>query len=166
MNPLDSHSALQTSECDIEKQGELKGSDINVLQKTENHDFLEVAKTNSSSSSNQYGTAVAPMLPNSRIAKWNAKVEGLAGFEARGITRVLPGERHGGGRRDYLQMFALWFSMDLVVISIITGLLGPLVFELGWVDSVCIVIFASAASVCPVSYISTFGPESGNRTMV
>ena len=106
------------------------------------------------------------MLFKGRFAKWNDKVEGLAGLEARGIVRVSAEERHGGGVKRYIQMFALWFSINTSALSIIPGLLGPLVFELGWVDCVCIVIFANALSSCGASYTSTFGPESGNRTMV
>ena len=93
-------------------------------------------------------------------------MEGLAGLEARGIKRVLPAEKHDGSQQGYLQMFALWSSINLVVINIVGGLLGPIVFELGWTDSVCIVIFANAASCCGAAYIATFAPESGNRTMV
>lgn len=63
-------------------------------------------------------------------------------------------------------MLVLWFGINLGVINIITGFLGPLVFQLGWVDCVCIVIFANALSACAPAYMSTFGPESGNRTMV
>ena len=63
-------------------------------------------------------------------------------------------------------MFLLWFSINLVSLNIITGLLGPLLFELGWVDSVCIVVFATMISACGTAYTSTFGPLSGCRTMV
>ena len=66
----------------------------------------------------------------------------------------------------YLQMFTLWFSINVVVNNLAVGFLGPLVFSLGWVDCVCLVIFANALSCCGAAYTSTFGPESGNRTMV
>ena len=116
------------------------------------------------------GTASAvpptPILLRGRLAKWNAKVEGLAGLEARGITRVLPEERHDLKTMGYVQMFGFWFGMNLVVENIVIGFLGPLVFKLGWKDSVCIVIFASALACCGPSYLGTFGAESGNRTMV
>lgn len=143
---LDAH---QKPEHDIEKWGEVKSAEINDADHT----------------SSDNNNSPSPAL-RGRLANWNAKVESFAGLEARGITRVLPEEKHGGGRRGYLQMLALWFSMNLVVLNIITGLLGPLVFQLGWVDSVCIVIFANALSACGPAYISTFGPEGGNRTMV
>ena len=164
MNPLDHPGTNQIPNNDVEKLGE-ESAEINVtgagsdtsLDPTKNYPFFD--------SSNQHDIP-PPVALNGRLAYWNAKVEGLAGLEARGITRVLPEEKHGGGRRGYQQMFALWFSISMAATSIITGLLGPLVFQLGWVDCVCIIIFAIALASCPVSYISTFGPQSGNRTMV
>lgn len=66
----------------------------------------------------------------------------------------------------YLQMFTLWFSINVVVNNLAVGFLGPLVFNLGWVDCVCLVIFANALSACGAAYTGTFGPQSGNRTMV
>ena len=167
MNPMRHPDAHQNPENDVEKWGEVKSAAIDDAAKTgDENKFPGTTNTASSfASSTQHDIPPAPALKG-RFAKWNAKVEGLAGLEARGITCVLPEEKYGGGRRGYLQMFVLWFSMCLEVLNIITGLLGPLVFQLGWVDSVCIVIFASALASCGPAYISTFGPESGNRTMV
>lgn len=101
-----------------------------------------------------------------KVGYWNTKVENITGLESRGIVRVLPFEKNAGGIQDYLQMFALWFSIDLVTYSIITGFLGVLVFSLGWVDCIVIIIIANAVAACGAAYLSTFGPESGNRTMV
>lgn len=155
------------SQNDVEKWGELKSTEINVTTNTGSDSLPDANNTSSSfDSSNQHDIPPNPLLFKGKLAKWNSKVEGLAGLEARGIKRVLPEEKHGGGKYGYLQMLALWFSINLTAASIITGLLGPLVFQLGWVDCVCIVIFANALSSCGASYTSTFGPESGNRTMV
>ena len=107
-----------------------------------------------------------PVLIKGRLAKWNARVERLSGLEARGITRVLPEEKHDLKTMGYVQMFSLWFGMNIVVANIVVGLLGPLLFQLGWRDSVCIVIFANALSSAAPSYLATFSAESGNRTMV
>lgn len=101
------------------------------------------------------------------LARWNAKIENLAGLEVRGITRVLPEERHAvGGWPAYQHMFMLWFGMNLCALVVIPGFFGPLVFNLGWVDCVCIVIFASALGSCGPAYMATFGPVSGCRSMV
>ena len=154
-------NSLQFPENDVEKRGELK------LSETDSDTFHDTTVTSSSSPANhEHENHPSPVLLKGRLANWNAKVEGLAGLEARGITRVLSAEKHDGSQHGYFQMFALWTSINLVAINIVTGLLGPIVFELGWVDSVCIVIFANAASCCGAAYIATFSPESGNRTMV
>lgn len=154
-------NSLQFPENDVEKRGELK------LSETDSDTFPYTTNTSSTSpANNENETPPTPVLLKGKLATWNAKVEGLAGLEARGITRVLSAEKHDGSHHGYLQMFAMWSSINLVAINIVTGLLGPIVFELGWVDSVCIVIFANAASCCGVAYPSTFSPESGNRTMV
>ncbi|KAK3704326.1 Vitamin B6 transporter [Vermiconidia calcicola] len=102
----------------------------------------------------------------SRLVRWNAKIEGLAGFEARGISRVLPEEKHGGSAAGYVQMFALWFGMSLCVINLVLGFLGPQVFQLGWVECVCITIFANALACCGPAYMATFGAPSGHRSMI
>lgn len=163
MDPLDHPGAHQMPENDVEKWG---GTEINISSNSGSSTFHDATLSPSSDNSNQHDVPPTPLLLKGKLAYWNAKVEGLAGLEARGITRVLTEEKHSGGISAYLQMFALWFSMNLAATSITTGLLGPLVFQLGWVDCVCIVIFANALSSCGPSYIATFGPQSGNRTMV
>ncbi|KAL9628768.1 MAG: hypothetical protein Q9164_007151, partial [Protoblastenia rupestris] len=163
MDPLNhTGAAHQIPQNDVEKWAESKPTEINV---TSDNSPDATNASSSNSYHNQYDIPPEPVLLKGKLAIWNAKVEGFSGLEARGITRVLPEEKHGGGRKGYLQMLALWFSINLVATNIITGLLGPLIFQLGWVDCVCIAIFANALSSCGASYISTFGPESGNRTM-
>lgn len=107
-----------------------------------------------------------PPTAQGRVARWKARVEGLAGLEARGISRVLPEEKHAVGPSAYVQIFAIWFGMNLCAISLFIGLLGPPIFHLGWTDSVCIVIFANLPGCCAGAYTATFGPESGHRAMV
>ncbi|KAL8644051.1 MAG: hypothetical protein Q9226_007962 [Calogaya cf. arnoldii] len=132
-----------------------------ALAQTDTH-----TSDDSTNSSLQHDIPPTSVLLKGRLARWNEKIEGLAGLEARGIIRVLPDEKHAGGIRHYLQMMLLWFSINLTSANIITGLLGRLLFSLGWTDAVCIAIFATALAACSVSYISTFGPASGNRTMI
>ncbi|KAL9097497.1 MAG: hypothetical protein Q9165_000393 [Trypethelium subeluteriae] len=112
------------------------------------------------------GSTVPSSARRNRLARWNARIEGLAGLEARGILPVVPDEKHAIERVGYLQMFLLWSGINLCIINLIVGFFGPLVYNLGWVDSVCISIFAIALSSCGPAYIATFGPPSGLRTMV
>ena len=164
MNPLSHPGTLQIPENDIEKRGELKSTEVDVTAKAGSD--TDVANSPTLDSSTEHDIAPTPVLLKGKLGEWNSKVENLAGLEARGITRVLPEEKHERGAYGYLQMFLLWFSIDLVATNIITGMLGPLIFALGWKDSICISIFALALSCCGPSYTATWGPVSGNRTMV
>ena len=56
--------------------------------------------------------------------------------------------------------------MNLCVISLVPGFLGPLVYNLGWTDCVYIAIFANALAACGPAYTATFGASSGLRTMI
>ncbi len=61
--------------------------------------------------------SVDDAVPSSTIAghlkRINARIEGLAGFEARGITRVLPEERQPPSLAGDLQVAILWLSANL-----------------------------------------------------
>ncbi|KXX76635.1 Vitamin B6 transporter TPN1 [Madurella mycetomatis] len=61
------------------------------------------------------------------LAKLNTRLERLHGFEARGITRVLPSERHPASTMAYTQVFILWFGANISVNNLAVALLGPLV---------------------------------------
>ena len=117
--------------------------------------------TNSSEQS-----VVSPMPVPGRLARWNARIEGLAGLEARGIARVPPDERHQGSFLGYAQMAMLWFSANVTANNLAVGLLGPLVFDLGFVDSVMMATFGALLGSAGAAYMSIWGAQSGNRTMV
>ncbi|KAL8874690.1 MAG: hypothetical protein Q9174_000030 [Haloplaca sp. 1 TL-2023] len=155
MSPFKHSDLTQDSRHDVEKQIPSKASpEVNITASptaTTDVDPEHISE---------------PTLFRGRLAQWNAKVEGLSSLEARGITRVLPEHRFTGGLRGHVQMVLLWFSINLVANNIITGLFGPLVFALGWTDSVCIVVFAYILGVAAPAYMATFGPESGNRAMI
>ncbi|CAL8581171.1 Vitamin B6 transporter [Xanthoria parietina] len=155
---------MRAPRVDVERQGHTEDKQIgdpHILAQTDTD-----TTDDSAHSSLQHDIPPTPVLLQGRLARWNDKIEGLAGLEARGITRVTSDEKHAAGIRQYLQMVALWFSMNLTSANIITGLLGRLLFSLGWIDAVCIAIFATGLAACSVSYVSTFGPASGNRTMI
>ena len=101
-----------------------------------------------------------------RLAQWNTKIEGLAGLEARGIARVPPDERHRGSFLGYAQMAMLWFSTNVTANNLAVGLLGPLVYDLGFVDAVMMATFGALLGSAGTAYMSIWGAQSGNRTMV
>ena len=108
-----------------------------------------------------------PALPvPTTLARWNAKIESLAGLEARGIVRVQEDERHGSSWFGYLQMATIWFSANVTANNLAVGLLGPLVFGLGFTDSALMACFGSVVGSAVTAYMSIWGAQSGNRTMV
>lgn len=122
--------------------------------------------------------AVHPLVPSTSddtepdlyvppfLHRLNTRIESLAGFEARGITRVLPSERQAPSRAADLQVAILWFSANISVNNMTVGLFGPLVFGLGFVDSALCAVFGGLLGSCSTGYMSIWGPASGNRTMV
>jgi len=140
---------------DLEKQGaETNVSSRNSTEKT----------TLESSPSPEISPGIIPVP--TKLQRWNAKIESLAGLEARGIARVLPEERHGSSAMGYAQMAILWFSANVTANNLAVGLLGPLVFNLGFVDSAMMAVFGSFVGAIPTAYMSIWGAQSGNRTMV
>ena len=118
-----------------------------------------------SSTSDKEGEVAPIPVPNA-LRRLNNKIEGLSGLEARGITRVLPEERHDISPLRYAQIAIVWYSANISANNLAAGLLGPLLFSLGFVDSVMMAVFGTLLGSCFVAYTSTWGPQSGNRTMV
>lgn len=161
-NPLHPPAAHQIPEHDVEKRGELndKDADIQVSSFTGSNSEENTSDTPHSS------LDATPVILKGRLRRWNDTIEGFAGLEARGITRVLPEEKHGISLMGYAQMCILWFSVNVTVNNLAVGFLGPLLFSLGWVDSVLLTVFGCALGSVGTAYTSTWGAESGNRTLV
>lgn len=106
------------------------------------------------------------IIPTSKWRRWANFVENLAGVEARGIERVPAEERHQGGAREYMQMLLLWLSANLTANNTTVGVLGPLVFGLGFTDAALCATFGGFLGAAGVGYSSMWGPRSGNRTLV
>jgi len=98
--------------------------------------------------------------------RWNARIESLAGFEARGLARVHESERHPPSNMGLLQMLLLWFSANLTINNLAVTLTGPLLFGLGFVDCALCAIFGVTLGALSTAYMATWGAVSGNRTMV
>ena len=102
----------------------------------------------------------------SGFKRFNARIEGLAGLEARGIERVPSDERQPASSAADLQVAILWFSANLSLNNLATGLFGPMVFGLGFLDSALLAVFGTILGSASTAYMATWGPQSGNRTMV
>lgn len=108
-----------------------------------------------------------PKLPvPSTLRTLNSRIENLAGFEARGITRVLPEERHAPSLSNDLQVAIMWYSANISLNNLAAAMLGPLAFELGFLDCAMCAVFGALLGSLTTAYMSIWGPQSGNRTMV
>lgn len=113
------------------------------------------------------GHDVEAKLPvPSRLRELNNRIENLAGFEARGITRVLPEERQPPSRSNDLQVAIMWYSANISLNNLAAAMLGPLAFELGFLDCAMCAVFGAFLGSLTTAYMSIWGPQSGNRTMV
>ena len=107
------------------------------------------------------------LLPHNSFQRWAVRLETNIGLEARGVERVpeeLRAKKTVVG--DYIQMGLIWFSANLTANNTMLGLLGPSLFLLGLSDAMVIAAFGATAGAMATGYISTFGPVSGNRTLV
>ncbi|KAF1978783.1 purine-cytosine permease FCY21 [Bimuria novae-zelandiae CBS 107.79] len=104
--------------------------------------------------------------------KWQTRWKSLErlmaeyNMESRGIQRVEPDECHNLSQLGYSQIAILWISINLAANNITLGMLGPAVFELGFLDSCLCAVLGMLVGCLAVAYIATFGPRSGNRTMI
>ncbi|KAI4117693.1 MAG: hypothetical protein LQ345_002117 [Seirophora villosa] len=119
-----------------------------------------------STSAEKVSEPVPPIHIPPKLARWNQRIENLSGLEARGITRVLPEERHAASVLGYVQMALLWFSANITANNLAVGMLGPLLFELGFLDSAMCSVFGIFVGSAATAYMSIWGAQSGNRTMI
>lgn len=133
------------------------------MEKAENDTATDGSKPTLESQISEGG--VAP--PSGFFARVNQRILSLKHFEARGIERVPVTERlEKVGASSYMQMTMLWFSSNITANNMAVGMLGPLDYSLGFTDAALCATFGAILGAMGVAYISTFGPVSGNRTMV
>jgi hypothetical protein len=101
-------------------------------------------------------------------ATWKSFEKQLIAYnlEARGIQRVESDERQDLRLLGYSQVAIMWFSVNLAANNITLGMLGPAVFALGFLDSCLLSVFGALVGSLVVSYVATYGPKGGIRTMI
>lgn len=109
------------------------------------------------------GCSSSSKTQESKYQRWAANIKGL---ETRGIEPVPAEERHMGSGSLSLKMMLMWLSMGLSMNNVIAGSLGTLAFQLSFSDAALCAVFGNVLGCCAVGYISTWGPRSGNRTLV
>lgn len=102
-------------------------------------------------------------LPRSR---WQRCIAGLKNGENRAIERVPPEEREVVTSSTMLHMFLMWFSMTLATNTIVVGTMGTLVLQLSFKDAALCGVIGCLVGTSIIGCISTWGPKSGNRTLV
>ncbi|KAL8781514.1 MAG: hypothetical protein Q9213_005963 [Squamulea squamosa] len=119
--------------------------------------------------SSNYNVHEQKEVPRSKLATYTRDFERTLikyNIEARGVRRVLPHECHTLTWRSYLQPFFLWSSVNLAAQNVTLGMLGPTLFVLSFRDASLCAFFGSLIGATGVSYVATFGPISGNRTLI
>lgn len=76
-------------------------------------------------------------LPDSTFAKWCRRLDSIPGLEVRGIERVEEDQRQPlATTASYFQMFIVWFSINCTANNMTLGILGPVLFGLGFKDAI------------------------------
>ncbi|KAL4763950.1 purine-cytosine permease family protein [Aspergillus foveolatus] len=113
--------------------------------------------------------AIGGTSPSQRLTYHLKKVENRLvqySLEARGIERVQEDERIPHiSWVSYLQVFLLWMSVNLAANNITLGMLGPAVYGLSYLDSALCAVFGALLGSISSSWMATWGPISGIRTM-
>lgn len=109
---------------------------------------------------------ITDQKPPNFFTRLNTRSTNISFLEERGIQRVPDDARYNHSRIAYLQMSLLWFAINLTASNIALGLLGPLVYDLGFTDSALCSVFGGLLGSAGAAHMSTWGPRSGNRTMV
>lgn len=83
--------------------------------------------------------------------------------ETKGIEPINDDEKND---TDVLNAASMWFSANMVIASFALGVLGPMVFKLNFVPSLCVIIFFNILGMLSVAFFSLFGIELGLRQMI
>lgn len=145
-----------------EEQRQQKQKPSPSLQ-SESQSELENQASRSSSGCAASQETAGPAATTKKYLQWVARIKGL---ETRGIEPVPVEERHGMHAATAVRMMCIWFSMTLATNNLIVGSLGTLVFRLSFTDAALCAVFGVILGNIAVAYISTWGPRSGNRTLV
>ncbi|KAI9744550.1 MAG: hypothetical protein M1818_002079 [Claussenomyces sp. TS43310] len=101
-----------------------------------------------------------------KLRLWEKRIEKLTGVEARGIRRVEQYEKTAKGTLSTIQIVLMWFSINTAAQNITLTMLSKSVYGLGFVDAALCSVFGGLVGSLPAAYIATWGPISGNRTLI
>lgn len=96
--------------------------------------------------------------------KLSRKLDSI-GVESKGIHRYLPNERTSSLLKSYINISGLWLSGCGGLTSMSSFFLGPLIFGLGYKDTLIYGILGELVGCAIAAYCATMGPRSGLRQM-
>lgn len=108
--------------------------------------------------------ATTPSALFSKLKHLNERLEALSAFEARGIARVPADERQPPSISGDVQIALLWFSANISCNNLIVGLYGPMLFQLGFLDSAMCAVFGAFLGSLSTAFMAIWGPKTGHRT--
>ncbi|KAF4628347.1 hypothetical protein G7Y89_g9806 [Cudoniella acicularis] len=142
---------------DIEKGNEMKLHSLSPIEPEDNKSRPEA---------HDAALDVEEENPSNKFLAWSYRLERMLGFEARGIRRVREDEKTQETTLSFLQVVMMWFSINAAAQNITLASIGQSVFGLGFVDATLCSVLGGTLGTIPVAYTATWGPLSGNRTMV
>ncbi|RYC59052.1 hypothetical protein CHU98_g7170 [Xylaria longipes] len=101
-------------------------------------------------------------IPSSGLRTTVLKYLSAGSVELRGVLPV-PLEERTSTR--YSSYFSIWFCMNVNVLAITFGMLGP-TYGLGLRDSALVIIFFCLLTAAIPAYLGTLGPKTGLRQMI
>ncbi len=107
-----------------------------------------------------------PILADTKLSLLARRLEKLTGIEARGIHRVREHEKTAKTTLSFVQIVLLWLSINTAAQNITLASIGQSVYGLGFLDAALCSVFGGIVGSIPAAYIATWGPISGNRTLV
>lgn len=104
-----------------------------------------------------------PTLKTAGLIQWFTSLLTRWGLETNGIQPIPAEERTD--RRTY-QMFFVWFSANLNILTLTAGTVGPAFYGLGIRDSLLVILVVDIVTCAFPAYFGVFGPKLGTRGMV
>ncbi|KAF9226335.1 purine-cytosine permease [Gyrodon lividus] len=98
--------------------------------------------------------------------RWLGRITALLahyGIETHGIAPIPVEERV---ETRWYQMFFVWFSANMNILTFSTGTIGPAFFALGIRDAVTIIVVIDLVFCLLPAFFAVFGPKLGTRAMV
>lgn len=105
-------------------------------------------------------------LSDTKLSLIARRLEKLTGIEARGIHRVMEHEKTAKTTLSFMQIVLLWLSINTAAQNITLAMIGQSVYDLGFLDAALCSVFGGIVGSIPAAYTATWGPISGNRTLV